>query len=98
MKNSQAAVGRLLDDRYQLLEVIGSGGSAVVFRAEDLLFRRTVAVKVLRTEPVGKESTQEAVRINRAAFRREGLAAAMLAHHARRWSDRHSSEEGGHRV
>lgn len=80
MKKSEAAVGRLLDDRYQLLEVIGSGGSAIVFRAEDLLFRRTVAVKVLRTEAVGKESAQDALRINYAAFRREGLAAAMLAH------------------
>lgn len=80
MKNTQAAVGCLLDDRYQLQEIIGSGGSAIVFRAEDLLFRRTVAVKVLRTEAVGKENAQETVRINRAAFRREGLAAAMLAH------------------
>lgn len=80
MKHNKATVGYLLDDRYQLLEVIGSGGSATVFRAEDLLFRRTVAVKVLRTDTVGEESAHEALQINYAAFRREGLAAAMLAH------------------
>ena len=80
MKKSEAVVGRLLDDRYQLMEVIGSGGSAIVFRAEDLLFRRTVAIKVLRTEAVGQEMAHDAVRMNYDAFRREGLAAAMLAH------------------
>lgn len=84
MEELTKSVGRLLDERYRLQEVIGTGGSAVVFRAHDLLLDRKVAVKMLRTLPAaaphGKEN--EAVRRNREAFLREGMAAAMLAHPA----------------
>jgi len=47
------AVTRLkaaLEGRYEVLEEIGQGGMAVVFRAEDLKHRRGVALKVLRSE------------------------------------------------
>ncbi len=42
--------GRILGGRYELLEKIGSGGMAVVYRAKCLLLNRTVAVKILRDD------------------------------------------------
>lgn len=43
-------VGKVLGGRYELLEKIGSGGMAVVYRAKCLLLNRIVAVKILRDD------------------------------------------------
>ena len=45
---SGAAVGELLDGRYRLEQLIGTGGMASVFRATDETLERTVAIKVFR--------------------------------------------------
>ncbi len=66
-------IGQLLDDRYELLEVIGTGGMAVVYKARCHRLNRLVAVKVLKDEFLGDEEF-------RRRFRAEGEAVAMLSH------------------
>ena len=43
-------IGKKLDGRYEILELVGFGGMAVVFKAYDLLENRHVAVKILKDE------------------------------------------------
>ena len=66
-------IGQLLDDRYELLEVIGTGGMAVVYKARCHRLNRLVAVKILKDEFSGDEEF-------RRRFRAEGEAVAMLSH------------------
>jgi serine/threonine protein kinase len=65
--------GDLLNQRYQLLERIGSGGMAEVFRARDLMLERSVAIKVLRGDFSSSKNFQD-------RFRQEARAAANLSH------------------
>ena len=65
--------GRLLNNRYQLLELIGSGGMADVFRARDLMLERTVAIKVLHDTYSDDKALQD-------RFKQEARAAANLSH------------------
>ena len=48
--NMDKYLGTTLDDRYEILEVIGTGGMAVVYKAVDQRLNRFVAVKILRDE------------------------------------------------
>ena len=43
-------IGTILGNRFEILEVVGSGGLAVVYKAKDRLLNRFVAVKMLRDE------------------------------------------------
>ena len=63
----------LINGRYRLLEKLGEGGMAVVWKAQDTALGRVVALKVLRPQYA---SDPEFV----ARFRREAQAAANLAH------------------
>jgi serine/threonine-protein kinase len=65
--------GDLLNQRYQLLEKLGTGGMAEVFRARDLMLERQVAIKVLRADYSSDKEFQE-------RFRQEARAAANLSH------------------
>ena len=65
--------GTLLNGRYQLLERLGSGGMAEVFRARDSVLDRIVAIKVLRQDYSNNPEFQE-------HFRTEARAAANLSH------------------
>ena len=42
--------GRVLGNRYEIIEKVGNGGMATVYRATDLVLKRYVAVKILRDE------------------------------------------------
>ena len=66
-------IGRLLDNRYEILEVIGTGGMAVVYKARCHRLNRLVAIKILKDEFSGDEEF-------RRRFRAEGEAVAMLSH------------------
>jgi serine/threonine-protein kinase len=68
-----ADVGRVLGDRYHLLELVGQGGMATIYRARDDHLGRDVAIKVLRAE-----YGNDAAFVLR--FRREAQAAAQLSH------------------
>ncbi len=48
-------IGRVLGNRYEIVEKIGEGGMAHVYRAKCNLLNRYVAVKVLRSEFVSDE-------------------------------------------
>mgnify|MGYP000708247687 CR=1 FL=1 len=47
--------GSVLGDRYEIIEKIGSGGMAVVYRGKDKKLDRYVTIKVLREEFIGDE-------------------------------------------
>ena len=66
-------IGKMLDNRYELLEVIGSGGMAVVYKAKCHRLNRMVAIKILRHELVEDAEF-------RRRFRDESQAVAMLSH------------------
>lgn len=65
--------GQILGNRYKLLERIGGGGMAVVYKAKCLLLNRFVAVKILRSEFTDDEEFVK-------RFRVEAQAAASLNH------------------
>ncbi|HEX5725446.1 MAG TPA: serine/threonine-protein kinase [Longimicrobiaceae bacterium] len=70
-------IGRTLAGRYEVGDVIGSGGMSVVFRGMDRTLGRPVAVKV-----VALPSEPEELRVNlRDRFRREAGSAAQIPHH-----------------
>jgi beta-lactam-binding protein with PASTA domain/tRNA A-37 threonylcarbamoyl transferase component Bud32 len=66
-------IGELLGGRYRLIEPLGEGGMATIYRAHDEQLGRDVAVKVLRPE-YGRDSAFVA------RFRQEAQAAASLNH------------------
>jgi serine/threonine protein kinase len=66
-------IGKVLNDRYEIIELIGRGGMAYVYKAKDLKLNRFVAVKVLKEEYAENEQFIK-------KFDRESQAAAGLSH------------------
>lgn len=66
-------VGKRLDGRYEIQEIIGVGGMAVVYKAYDNIDDRVVAVKILKEEFLANEEF-------RRRFKNESKAIAVLSH------------------
>lgn len=66
-------IGKKLDGRYEITELIGEGGMADVYKAVDVVDNKTVAVKILKKEFAESE---EFLR----RFRNESKAIAVLSH------------------
>ena len=65
--------GTLVAERYEIIEKIGIGGMANVYKAQDIKLSRTVAVKVLK-----EEFSEDMTFVNK--FRTEAQSAAGLEH------------------
>ena len=72
-KSTDKYIGKILDDRYEILELIGTGGMANVYKALCHRLNRYDAVKIMRDDKAADESF-----IKR--FRTESQAVAMLSH------------------
>jgi serine/threonine-protein kinase len=66
-------VGEVLADRYELEELVGTGGMSSVFRAHDRLLDRKVALKILHHQYSGDDDYVE-------RFKREARSVASLSH------------------
>ncbi len=66
-------IGKRLDGRYELIELIGAGGMADIYKARDITEDKTVAVKILKNEFAGSEDFLR-------RFRNESKAIALLSH------------------
>ena len=66
-------IGRVFDGRYEIINVIGTGGSAIVFGAYDTNEDRTVAIKMLRPDC---ENNEEAVK----RFEQEADLLSLFSH------------------
>ena len=64
---------KVLNDRYEIIEKIGSGGMAEVYKAKDRVLRRNVAIKILKEEYVNDENIIK-------SFKQESMAVATLNH------------------
>lgn len=66
-------IGRRLDGRYEIREIIGVGGMANVYKALDVIDNKVVAVKILREEYMANEEFSR-------MFKNESKAIAVLSH------------------
>ncbi len=66
-------IGRVIAEKYRLVEVLGAGGAGTVYRAVQLGLERAVALKILNPQLVSNPTAQ-------ARFRREARAASRLEH------------------
>ena len=66
-------IGQIIKDRYEIVEILGEGGMAFVYKAKDRQLRRIVAIKTLKPNYVNQKKFVE-------RFRREAQTAANLNH------------------
>ncbi len=73
MEHKDQYIGKMLDNRYEILERIGTGGMAVVYKAKCHRLNRLVAVKILKSDLAQDEDF-------RRRFNAESQAVAQLSH------------------
>ena len=73
MDNKDQYIGRMLDNRYEIIEKIGVGGMAAVYKALYHRLNRYVAIKILKDDLAEDEDF-------RRRFHSEAQAVAMLSH------------------
>jgi serine/threonine-protein kinase len=73
VNSTEAQVGQIIADRYQLVRKLGEGGMGEVYEAHHVHIEKTVALKLLRPEIL---SNQEAV----TRFRQEARSASSIGH------------------
>ena len=80
VRSNEALIGKTLDGRYRIINIVGVGGMSVVYGAYDLREQRTVAVKVLNTENEGvKNGTDDPVSAEK-RFVTEAATMQSLSH------------------
>ncbi len=67
------ATGTIIDDRYEVLECLGEGGTGAVLKARELGLERTLAIKLLHAGLIGNDE-------DRLRFQREGKILSTLSH------------------
>ena len=73
MNNYENLINTLLDNRYRLIKIVGIGGMAIIYEADDLVMHKKVAIKMLKDDTKEDEETVK-------RFINESKAAAMLSH------------------
>ena len=73
MEHKDPYIGKMLDNRYEILERIGTGGMAIVYKAKCHRLNRLVAVKFLKSDLAQDEDF-------RRRFNAESQAVAQLSH------------------
>ena len=66
-------IGKRLDARYEVHELIGVGGMSLVYRAYDVIEAKNVAIKILKDEYFGNKDFMR-------RFKNESRAVAVLSH------------------
>lgn len=66
-------VGDVIDERYLIISELGEGGFAYVFKAEDIITKKVVALKIIKEEMLKQENSRD-------RFEREARACASLNH------------------
>jgi serine/threonine protein kinase/transcription elongation GreA/GreB family factor len=72
-KAGENMIGKILGQRYEIVEKIGGGGMALVYKAKCQLLNRYVAIKILRSEFINDRNLLD-------KFKKESQAAASLSH------------------
>ncbi|MCL1804220.1 MAG: protein kinase, partial [Eubacteriaceae bacterium] len=70
---SGTMIGKVLEDKYEIIELVGQGGMAMVYKAKDIRLNRFVAIKVLKSEFMENEGFLK-------KFLREAQSDAKLTH------------------
>ena len=72
-ENTKKYLGKVLDNRYYISDVLGMGGMAIVYKAQCNRLNRYVAIKILKDEMLKEKELLK-------AFQTEAKAVAMLSH------------------